>query len=359
MLLKFLGGWQIKKTDKTSPLKTVAISLASIFLGLVFSGILILITGSNPLSLYSEIIRSSFGSMYGLSETIVETIPLALCALGVSVAFRMKLWNIGAEGQFYMGAFGATFFAITFPSLPIYLLLPLMFLAGIVCGGIWALIPAVPKAFWNVNETISSLLLNYIAISWIAYLVFGPWKDPKGKNFPLTVQFSKGATIPTFGDTRVSYAILLVLALAVILFILLKYSKWGYEIRVNGSSRNAAEYAGMSYVKNVIVVMFISGAISGVAGMCEVSGVLHRMQQSLSPGYGYTAIIITLLARLNPLSIVVVSFLMGALLAGGYGLQTIGFPSSIVSMFQGAILFFVLAGEIFNNYSIVRKEAGK
>ncbi|MGC7870510.1 ABC transporter permease [Desulfosporosinus sp. SYSU MS00001] len=357
MKRKLLGSWEIKKTNTSSGLKKVVISVTSIILGLIFAGLFVLLTGKNPLELYTEIVQSSVGSIYGLSETIVEMIPLALCSLGVSLAFRMQLWNIGAEGQFYMGAFGATYFALFFSGLPKLVLLPLMLLAGLICGGLWALIPALPKAFWNVNETISSLLLNYVAYLWIAYLVYGPWKDPKGNNFPLTKQFSDNGTIPAFGNTRISYALFLMAIIAVILFFILKYSKWGYEIRVSGSSRKAADYAGMSYIKNVIMVMFLSGAISGIAGMAEVSGVLHRLQQTISPGYGYTAILIALLARLNPISILLVSFLMGGLLVGGYSLQTSGFPSSMVSMFQGSILFFVLAGEIFNNYRLVRKKA--
>lgn len=331
--------------------------MTSIVLGLIFAGLFVLITGKDPFQLYSEIFQSSVGSFYGISETVVEMIPLALCSLGVSLAFRMQLWNIGAEGQFYMGAFGATYFALFFSDLPRLVLLPLMFIGGLICGGLWGLIPAIPKAFWNVNETISSLLLNYVAYCWIAYLVYGPWKDPKGNNFPLTKQFSGSATIPVFGNTRISYTLFFMLIMAAALFIILKYSKWGYEIRVSGSSRKAADYAGMSYVKNVLMVMFFSGALSGIAGMAEVSGVLHRLQQTISPGYGYTAILIALLARLNPLSILLVSFLMGGLLVGGFSLQTSGFPSSMVSMFQGSILFFVLAGEVFNNYRLVRKKA--
>lgn len=357
MNLKLFGSWEIKKTNSSSAVKEVIISVTSIVLGLIFAGLFVLITGKDPLQLYSEILKSSVGSVYGLSETVVEMIPLALCSLGVSLAFRMQLWNIGAEGQFYMGAFAATYFALFFPNLPTLILLPLMLLAGFICGGLWSLIPAIPKAFWNVNETISSLLLNYVAYLWIAYLVYGPWKDPKGNNFPLTKEFSQSATIPAFGNSRISYTLFLMLIVAVVLFFILKYSKWGYEIRVSGSSRKAADYAGMSYVKNVLMVMFLSGALSGVAGMAEVSGVLHRLQQTISPGYGYTAILIALLARLNPLSILLVSFLMGSLLVGGFSLQTSGFPSSMVSMFQGSILFFVLAGEIFNNYRLVRKKA--
>lgn len=357
MKLKLFDSWEIKKTNSSSLRKKVGISVSSILLGLIFAGLFVLITGNNPIKLYNVILQSSVDSTYGLQETIAEMIPLALCSLGVALAFRMKLWNIGSEGQFYMGAFGATYFALFYPGLPKAELLLLMLLAGGICGGLWGLIPAIPKAFWNVNETISTLLLNYVAYLWIAFLVFGPWKSPTGHNFPLTKEFTNSATIPAFGNTGITYAIFLMVIIAVGMFFMLKYSKWGYEIRVSGFSRKASDYAGMSYVKNVLVVMFISGSISGIAGMAEVSGVLHRLQQTISPGYGYTAIIIALLARLNPLSILLVSFLMGGLLVGGYSLQTSGFPSSMVSMFQGAILFFVLAGEIFNNYRWVRKKA--
>lgn len=350
------GGWQFRKTNSGSVWKTTCITVVSVLCGLVFAGFVLLLTGNSPMELYGVIFQSAFGSSYGLSETVVEMIPLALCSLGVSLAFRMKLWNIGAEGQFYMGAFGATFFALFCPDLPKAVLLPLMCLAGAVCGGVWGLIPAIPKALGNVNETISTLLMNYVAMLWTSYLVFGPWKDPKGMNFPLTKQFSDSATIDTLGKTRISYAFLLMIAVAAILFFVLKYSKWGFEIRVSGSSRKAADYSGMNYVRNVLIVMFFSGAISGIAGMAEVSGVLHRLQQSISPGYGNTAIIIALLARLNPLAVLLVSFLMGGLLVGGYSLQTSNMPSSMVSMFQGAILFFVLAGEIFNQYRLVKAE---
>lgn len=357
MFPKSIGGWTVKKVNAGSARKQVVISLVSVALGLLFCGVLLALTGNNPIALYGQIVSAAFGSAYGLSETVVYSVPLILCSLGVMVAFRMKLWNIGAEGQLYMGAFGATFFALTFPNLPGFLLLPLMALAGVVCGGLWALIPAVPKALWNVNETISTLLLNYIAMLWVTYLVYGPWRDPHGKNFPLTAQFSAGATLPVLvPGTRITVAVLFAVLLAVVFYFLMKYSKWGYEIRVSGGSRLAADYAGISYVKNVLLVLFVSGALSGFAGMAEVSGLIHRLQQSVSPGYGNTAIIIALIAKLNPLSILLVSFLMGALLVGGYSLQTAGFPSSIVSMFQGAILFFVLAGELLNNYRLVRVE---
>lgn len=349
--------WQIKKTDICPTWKKALISAASIVCGLLVCAVLLLITGNDPIEIYEQILISCFDSVHDFSEIFVEIVPLILCSLGVSIAFKMKLWNIGAEGQFYMGAFGATFFALYFPYLPWYLLLPLMALAGIVAGGVWGLIPAIPKAFFNVNETISTLLFNYIAMLLVTYFVLGPWKDPKGKNFPLTAVFVQNASLPIIPGTRIDVALLIAVLLSVVLFIVLQYSKWGYEVRVSGFSKKASDYAGMHYIRNVLLVMFVSGAICGFAGMSEVSGVIHRLQQVISPGYGNTAIIIALLARLSPIAILPVSFLMAILIVGGYGLQTSGFSTSIVYMFQGTILFFVLAGEFMTSYKISRKEA--
>ena len=349
-----MNRWQIKKTNETTAVAKFAISAASIVLGFVFCGLLLFLTGTNPFELYALMLNGAFGSSYGLSETVVKSVPLMFTSLGVLLAFRMKLWNIGAEGQLYMGAVGATFFALQTPDLPRAVLLPLMFLAAMLAGGLWGLLPAIPKAYFGVDETITSLMLNYVAIFLTGYLVFGPWKDPEGKSFPLTKIFSDSASLPVFGKTRINVSIIIAIIFAILLFILLRYTKWGYEIRVIGENRRASAYSGMNYARNVLLVMFLSGAISGLAGFEEVSGVIHRLQQTISPGYGYTAIIIALLARLSPLTVLLVSFLMGGLLVGGDSLQIAGYSQSIVSMFQGAILFFVLGGEIIGNYRIAR-----
>lgn len=256
-----------------------------------------------------------------------------------------------------MGAFGASWAALSFPNMPAYELLPLMMIAGFIAGGLWSMVAAIPKAFLNINETITTLLLNYIAILWVQYLVFGPWKDPKGKNFPVSAAFSKSATLTSFGNTDINIGLFIGIGIAVLMFIVLKYSRWGYEIRVSGGNKSTAIYAGMNYVRNILIVMFISGGIAGIAGMVEVSGAIHKLQQNISPGYGYTAVIIALLARLSPLGIVIVSFFMGGLFVGGYNLQTSGFSLSMVLMFQGAILLFVLGSEILLKYKLVRKEA--
>jgi ABC-type uncharacterized transport system permease subunit len=355
MQINLLSGWRIEKSDASSKVTLFLVPILSLFLGLCFAGIFFAATGKNPVAVYALMFEGAFGSAYGLSETVVKAIPLLLTGLAVSIAFRMQLWNIGAEGQFYMGAFGATWMAMAFPDWPAYLLLPAMFGMGALMGGLWGLLPAIPRAFFKVNETISTLLLNYIAILWVDYLVYGPWKDPQGFNFPITAQFTAGAILPTLGKTRIHLGLLVGLGIAVIFQIILKYTKWGYEIRVCGESPKAAAYAGMNYARNILLVMFISGGIAGIAGMTEVSAITQRLQHGISPGYGFTAIIIAWLARLNPWAIVVVSFLLGGLLVGGFSIQTSGFPAATVSMLQGAILFFVLGGEILGRYRLKRK----
>ncbi|MCW2279196.1 ABC transporter permease [Heliophilum fasciatum] len=346
------GKWRWEKRETSSKTVTILVPIFSCVVGLLFAGIFIWVSGKNPLLVYGLMVEGALGSAYGISETVVKAIPLMLTGLAVSLAFRMQLWNIGAEGQFYMGAFGATWAALTFPDWPAYLLLPTMLMLGFVAGGIWGLLPAIPRAYFKVNETITTLLMNYIAILWVDYFVFGPWKDPKGMNFPLTAPFSEGALLPAFGTSRIHVGLILALLIAAIFYYVLQYTKWGFEIRVSGESPRAAHYAGMNHKRNILLVMLISGGIAGIAGMTEVSAITQRLQHGISPGYGYTAIIIAWLARLHPLAIVFVSFLFGGLLVGGFSIQTSGFPAATVAMLQGAILFFVVGGEIFTQYRL-------
>jgi simple sugar transport system permease protein len=314
------------------------------------SGLFLSLSGYDPLRVFLVMYRGAFGSRYALSETMVKTIPLLLCSLGVSISFRMKLWNIGAEGQFHAGAMGATWLALKFPDSPAALLLPLMLLFGFLCGAFWALLSAIPKARWDVNETITSLMLNYVAILLMSYFVYGPWRDPLGYNFPLTAKFSNNAILPTILNTRIHYGLFIGLFFAVIIFWVFRYTKWGYQVRVIGESPSAARYAGMNIAKNIVLVMIFSGGLAGIAGMAEVSGLAHRLQPGISAGYGYTAIIIAWLARLHPWNIIVTSFLFGALQVGSYSIQTTGLPAATVSMLHGMILFFILAGELFTYY---------
>ncbi|MEW6226791.1 MAG: ABC transporter permease [Bacillota bacterium] len=328
------------------------VPVLSVAMALVFGGAFLQLTGYDPIKVYGLMFKGAFGGRYGLIETVVKATPIILTTLGVSIAFRMLLWNIGAEGQIYMGAFAASWVALSFPDLPSFVLLPSMFIAGAVAGGLWALLPALPRAIWGVNEIITTLMLNYVAIYWVDYLVYGPWKDPKGFNFPLSPQFSDAAWLPCLGNTRIHLGLILGLVAALGIGLLLARTRWGFEIRVIGENPGAARYAGMNIARNIVLVMLLSGAIAGVAGTSEVSGITHRLQHGISPGYGYTAIIVAWLAKLHPASIIVVSFLFGGLLVAGYSVQIYGIPADIATMLQGSLLFFVLGGEALARYRV-------
>lgn len=353
---KTRGILTIEKGLSPSFLMQVFVPLVSVVMALAVCGLFLSLSGKDPLAAYSAMFFGVVGTSYGITETILKAIPLTLAGLGLGLAFRMKLWNIGGEGQLYMGAFAATGVALFMPGLPSWLVLPSMIAAGCVAGGLWAVLPAIPRAYLGVNETITTLMLNYVAIFWVDYLVYGPWRDPEGFNFPLTATFSSSATLPAFGSSRIHFGLVLGLITALILYVLIYRTKWGYEVRVIGESESAARYAGMNIRRQVLLVMFLSGAICGLAGMSEVSGLVHRLRPGFSPGYGYTAIIVAWLAKLNPLATVVVAVLFGALETGGYIIQTSGISSTMVSVLQGTLLFFILGGEILVKYRIRLKK---
>lgn len=329
----------------------VVIRLGAVLVAFILAAVLLAISGKNPAEVLGAMLQGAFGSRYGIQESLVRAIPLLLCGLGVALAARMRLWNIGAEGQFFLGAAAATGVALYAGNLPAVVLLSLMMLAAVAAGGLWAWIAGVMRTALRMNETITTLLLNYVAINWITYLVYGPWKDPKGNNFPLSPIFSQNAWLPAFWG-RVHVGLFIALALAPVLWWALRSTRWGYQIRVIGESPGAAGYAGMPINRQILVVMFVSGALAGLAGMMEVSGVVHRLQTSLSPGYGYTAIILAYVAKLSPLALVPVAIFFGGLQNGGYAVQTLGVPLATVGMIQGLLLFTVLGAEILTTHRL-------
>jgi general nucleoside transport system permease protein len=326
----------------------------SILLALVVGGVVLLAAGHDPVAVYGAMLGGAFGSTNGLAETLVKTIPLLLAALGVSIAFRMLLWNIGAEGQLHLGAIFATGTALyVLPTAPALVIVPAMVVAGFVGGALWALIPGFLRAYLKVNEIITSLMLNYVAILFSEYLVHGPWKNPQGFGFPGTAPLPDAAWLARIPPTRVHLGLLFGLIAAGVLFVILRRTIWGYEIRVIGENERAARYAGMNIARNILLVMALSGGLAGLAGMSEVAGIAHQLQRNLSPGYGYTAIIVAWLAKLNPWATVLVSFLFAGLLVGGDQLQIgMGLPAAIAPMLQGTILFFLLGGEILARYRL-------
>ena len=276
----------------------------------------------------------------------------------------MKLWNIGVEGQLYMGAFAASAIVLT-PVLPEdtpkLLMLATMGVAAFIAGALWGWVPGILKAKLNVNEVVTTLMMNYIAVSWSNFFIYAVWSEG---GFQMSRVFPKSAWMPRLADYAeqipalrglTTHAGLLVgIALAAVLWWVVYRSKWGFEIQLTGDNPNAARYAGINIVRNTVLVMMLSGGIGGLAGWSEISGVVHRLQGAISPGYGFTGIIVAWLAKLNPLLVVPVSLLFGALLLAGREIQ----PSGIPKLIQGIILFCLISSEILLRYRIrfIRRE---
>ena len=349
-----------EKRLEPSPWLFYVLPLVAILIGLLLGAILLWSVGTHPWEAYQEMARGAFGSVYGLSETLVKATPLLLAGLAVGLAFRLGFWNIGAEGQLYMGAMGGTWVALTYPELPAPLLQPLMIAAGCLAGALWGLVPAVLRVYRGVNEIITTLMLNYIAILWIDFLVYGPWKDPKAFGFPFTPPLSPAARLPTLPGSRVHLGLLLGLLAAAGLAVLLRRTRLGYEIRIMGLSPDAARYAGMNLTRVTFLVMGMSGGLAAFAGVCEVAGVQGQLKHGLSPGYGYTAIIVAWLARLDPWAIVPVSMFLGGIFVGSDMLQvTMHLPVAVAYMLQGLVLFSLLSVEFLLDYRFVWKDGGR
>lgn len=327
------------------------IRAGAILLSLFFAGLVIMILGFNPVNVFSGIVSGAFGTEMRLQQTIIKAIPLVVTSLGIAIAFKMKFWNIGGEGQIMMGGFGASLVALHLPGLPGPLMLLTMAAAAIVCGGVWAFIPAFFKAKMGTNETIFTLMMNYIAIKWVTYLQYGPWKDPGAQGFPKIAEFVPQAVLPKLFNIHIGWVIALLLAVFVYFF--LNHTKKGFEITVVGESLETARYAGMNINAIIITAMLLSGGLCGLAGMIQASAIERTLTASLSGGYGFKAIITTWLGRLSPPVIVVVCFVFAALLQGGSYLQiAISVPAAVADMIQGIILFFVLGSEFFLQYKV-------
>jgi general nucleoside transport system permease protein len=347
----------LEKRPEPSSRLLYGLPALAVGIGLLLGALLLLLMGAHPWIAYQAMAQGAFGSVYGFSETLVKATPLLLAGLGVGIAFRAGFWNIGAEGQLYMGAMGATWVALTCPTLPAPLLQPLMIVSGCLAGAVWGLIPAVLRVRWRVNEIITTLMCNYIAILWIEFLVYGPWKDPGAFGFPFTPPLSPAARLPTLPGSRVHLGLLLGIMAAAGLAVLLARTRLGYEIRIMGHHPTTARYAGMNLARITLLVMAMSAGLAALAGVCEVAGVHGQLKRGLSPGYGYTAIIVAWLARLAPWATFVVSVMLGALLVGSDMLQIVmNLPVAVAYLLQGLILFAVLGVEFLTGHRLVWKD---
>ena len=347
---------RIAKRDGISRPKAYAIRLVAVLLSLVVSGIFIFaVTKLNPVAVYEAIFNGAFGTSKRSWVTIRDTMMLLCIGVGLAPAFKMKFWNIGAEGQVLIGGIITAGFMRAFgASIPTSALLVLMAVASILGGCLWGVIPATFKAIWNTNETLFTLMMNYVAIQLTSYCV-ALWENPKGSNTVGVInQATKAGWFPEVFGQAYGLNIILVLTLTVGMYVYLKYSKQGYEITVVGDSENTARYAGISVKKVTIRTMAISGAICGLAGFIAVAGSSHTISTSTAGGRGFTAIIVAWLAQFNTFVMILISLLLvflqkGAIqIASQFNLND--YASNIIT---GIILFFILGSEFFINYRVI------
>ncbi|MCG8530964.1 MAG: ABC transporter permease [Desulfovibrionales bacterium] len=347
-------GLSIQKRQEPLKWGSFFIFLVALVFSLGMSAMLLAIQGKPPLEAMFLLWDGAFAHDWALEDTLLKAIPIFLCSLGVAVCFRMQIWNIGAEGQFAMGAIGATWVVLSIPEAPMWIMMPLMFVAAGALGAFWAAIPALLREKMGLNEIISTLMFNYIAILFLQYLVYGVWKDPASFGFPMTIMFPDSAIIgELFG--RIHWGILVCVGAAMGLTIFLKQTRLGFEIKVSGENPRAARYARMPYSALVVLVMAICGILAGWAGLIETSATLNRLQPTIVVGYGFTAIVVAWLARLRVTAIAGYSILLAGLRVGVENLQLeLSVPASFTGIMQGLILLSVLAGQFFNWYTFQR-----
>lgn len=327
------------------------IRILAFVIALVLGCFVFLLCGVSPIQAYAEIVKGAFGKMTGIRQTAKIMIPLLGTALALAPCFKMKYWNIGAEGQITMGAIGAAFFAINFhDKLPGAVLLVVMALAGMILGGLWSAVPAFFKSKWGTNETMFTLMLNYIAIGIVAWLQGGPWEGKEGSQ--IVPNFASNAILPKIGGIYCGWII--VLALVFFMYFYMNRTKHGYEIAVLGDSENTARYAGMDVTKVIVRTALISGAISGLVGFMLASGANQTIYSGIAANNGFTAITVAWLSQLNPFAMVLISALLAGLSKGSSSLKTaMGVPGSISDIITGIILLCLLGCEFFINYRLV------
>lgn len=343
---------RIAKRAELSPKKAALVRFSSIIVALLIGGLLILALGYNPISVYGGIIEGSLLTPTALKATAKIAVPLLGAALAIAPAFKMKFWNCGAEGQITVGAIASTYFALYHVGdLPAPVFFVVTFIVSAILGGLWGLIPAFFKARWGTNETLFTLMLNYIAIGFVKYLRIGPWMD-KGQMFPKVPMFDRAARLPDVFGVHIGWII--VLLLVVVTYIYMTRTKHGYEIAVVGESVSTARYSGMNVAKIIMRTMFISGAVAGIVGWMLALGTNYTLSDTTANGYGFTAIVVAWLAKLNPFVMVLISAFLAVLQKGSNSIQTnFGIPASASEVLTGLILLCMLGSEFFINYRFV------
>jgi len=326
-------------------------------MALVVSAALILLAGASPWVAYASLFEGAFGSVSSVAETIAKAVPLMLVGLGITIAFRCKVWNIGGEGQLIVGAIVATWMGIALGRMPAPLLLPSIVALAFLAGALWGAMAGVLKARLEVNEVIVTIMMNYVAIYGLNYLVRGPMRDPTiAGGFPQSPRIAPSAELPRLiPATRLHAGVLIALLGAVLVYVFLFRTPLGYEVRAVGANPRAARYGGINVTRNIVLAMFLSGGLAGIAGAGEICGLHFRLLDGISTGYGYTGIVVALLGKLHPFGVILAAFFFGAMVVGMEAMQrTIGTPFALVLAIEGLVVLFMLSGEVLTRYRIRR-----
>lgn len=319
-------------------------------IALLISSGLILAIGAQPTVAFHALIAGAFGSKNCWAETLLKAAPILLSALGMCAAFTCRIWNIGAEGQLYIGALAATVVGVYAPLSSAWLMIPALLLASFFGGGLWAAIPGWLKGRYGVSEIITTIMLNYIAIFLVSYAINAPLRDPAGY-LPQSAPLSASAALPVLlAKTRLHVGFLFGVVGAFILYLIMTKTTLGYQMRVVGHNPSAAKYGGIYVDRIILAAMILSGGFCGIAGMGEIAGVHHRLLENISPGYGYTAIVVALLSYLHPIAAILISILFAGLMVGADAMQrAAGLPAALAYVVQGLIVLCVLSSEYFVN----------
>jgi general nucleoside transport system permease protein len=326
--------------------------VGGVLVALIVAAVILALTGRNPLSLMWKSLDGTFGERQGLEEMGVLLTPILMNALAVHVALRMKIWNIGSEGQFFMGAWAAAGIGIYWTG-PRYLVLLVMAMAAALAGAAWIVVPALARARWQVNEIITTLLLNFVAIQWVAWFSFDLWRDRAASVVQSTPVVQ--ARMPFFpGSTTLFVSVLVPFIVAAGMFVVFRYTRWGYEVDMIGGNPRAAEFAGIRVARRIVVVMLISGAIAGVSGMLHLAGPAQRLNSSISNNYGLSGFIVAALAGSSVLGLVAGSIFIASMLHAGITLQSDGLSVFVVAAVYGLVLLGIAVGEVAGRYRVVR-----
>lgn len=355
-ILETLFPFKIEKRPSDSKLMSYLSPLIAISLTLISGGLLFIVLGVDPFTALYTFFILPISDFYGWTELGIKVAPLLLCAMGLSLCFKAKIWNIGAEGQFIMGALGGGAMALAFlESESSWVLVPIL-MAGILSGLAWSAIAALLKTHFKANEILTTIMLNYIALNALLYCVHGPLKDPEGFNFPQSALFGDASLLPLLHDDyRLNISLLFGLFALTAIWTLMSRSWIGYQINVLGEDAAAAKYAGFKEKTLTWFALLTCGALAGLAGVSEATGPVGQLVPQISPGYGYAAIIVVFLGRMHPVGILLASMLLGLTYMGGEMVQMeMTLPKSLTGLFQGMLLFFLLASDLLISYRIIR-----